>query len=287
MPDLDERVVAGLRAFADRAPVDADTWDETGRYVKKHRRQRQWRAGAVAAVLVAAVGVTAAITTTRGSDDDVQVVATSTTVAARPPAACPSPCAGTARADVNGDGELDTVGYMGEIGGSPETTPETFTLRVVFADGSVVETDVPTELVTYFWGASDVNGDGQAEIFLSDLSGAHAMHGVIYRWNGRDLARVLVNEVDGTHPEFEFFIDAAAYQAQALRCEGDRLVTVSVGRNADDGWTGTEVSYAWQPDGSLTGLDVQEVSYPPQADQAPAGTYTLQCPGLSDAIPGD
>ena len=50
MPDLDQRIADGLRALVDRAPVEADVWPATERYVAKHRRHRRTIAGAVVAV---------------------------------------------------------------------------------------------------------------------------------------------------------------------------------------------------------------------------------------------
>ena len=41
MSELDDRVANGLRELVGRAPVDADVWDDTAKYVVKHRHRRQ------------------------------------------------------------------------------------------------------------------------------------------------------------------------------------------------------------------------------------------------------
>jgi plastocyanin len=68
MSDLDQRIADGLRALVDRAPVEADVWPATKRYVAKHRRHRRTLAGAVVAVaLLAGVLVTVGVLGGAGS----------------------------------------------------------------------------------------------------------------------------------------------------------------------------------------------------------------------------
>src|SRR6185503_6809023 len=83
MPDLDQRVADGLRAFVERAPVEADVWPATERYVAKHRRHRRTIAGAVVAVALLA-GAVATVGVLRGSGSKVDVSEPSPTTAVQP-----------------------------------------------------------------------------------------------------------------------------------------------------------------------------------------------------------
>jgi plastocyanin len=68
MSDLDQRVTNGLRELVGRAPVDADVWQATERYVAKHRRHRHTLTAAVVAVAFVGGGVlTAAVVRDDGS----------------------------------------------------------------------------------------------------------------------------------------------------------------------------------------------------------------------------
>ena len=83
MPDLDQRIADGLRALVDRAPVEADVWPATERYVAKHRRHRRTMAGAVVAVAVLA-GVLVTVGVLGGAGSKVVVSHPSPTTQSQP-----------------------------------------------------------------------------------------------------------------------------------------------------------------------------------------------------------
>jgi plastocyanin len=59
MPDLDQRVVEGLHELAGRAPLTADLWPATRKYVGRHRRTRRALAGSAMVVVLAVSGLAA------------------------------------------------------------------------------------------------------------------------------------------------------------------------------------------------------------------------------------
>jgi hypothetical protein len=69
MRDIDERLTEGLRELVDRAPVEAEVWDDTARYVRKHKQRRQAALAGGVAAIVAAIGITAAVRSDGGKHD--------------------------------------------------------------------------------------------------------------------------------------------------------------------------------------------------------------------------
>lgn len=72
MPDLDQRVADGLRDLVGRAPVDADVWPATEKYVAKRRRQRHGAVGGLLAVALLAGGLVT-VGLVRGAHSNVTV----------------------------------------------------------------------------------------------------------------------------------------------------------------------------------------------------------------------
>jgi len=99
MPDLDQRIADGLRVLVDRAPVEADVWPATERYVEKHRRHRRTIAGAVVVVALLA-GSLVTVGVVRGGGSKVVVSDPTSTTQLQPVA--PSGAALAATGPIDG-----------------------------------------------------------------------------------------------------------------------------------------------------------------------------------------
>ena len=310
MSEFDDRVTEGLRELVDRAPVDAEVWDETGRYVAKHRRRRQAAIASVAAVTLAAVGIGVAANAAHGSKRQVNVAhgitvpppalattpltshptpkapsttaprATTSTIApVRLRDACPTRCIGRSDADVDGDGRVDHIGFM-ETKTAPATYPAQgeVKVRVVLATGAVSEFTDNDYLFGQWLGAADVNGDGKAEIFYMNSPGAHSFSGRVLRWDGTKL--VLVRDEHGL--PFEWFIDSALFYDGGFRCTGTTMVfTVYQYQGAGDGktgpWSGSETTYSWRG-GNVVKTSTRQLTA--EGRKVPDEAYGAHCPGL-------
>jgi hypothetical protein len=313
--ELDDRVTRGLRELADGAPVDADVWDDTERYVAKHRHRRQAAFASVAVVVVAAVGIGVAANAARSPKQQVNVahpsavstvppptlVATASTVVAptpttilatmapsptttipasrapAPPNACPFQCIGTAAADVDGDGRADHIGYM-EVTAPTAGAPGSVKIRVVFADGRVAEFDDKETIYAAWLGATDLNGDGHAEILYMNEAGAHSLNGKILRWDGNRLTQV--TDVDGK--PFAWTIDSFAFGDTGFRCTSNGIVVTSVTyQGSGDGttgpWSGDETTYSWMGQ-ALAASTPKPVTV--EGRTAASQVYGAHCPGL-------
>jgi hypothetical protein len=314
--DRDERVVNALRELVDRAPVEAEVWAETERHAARHRHRRQAMGAAFLIALVSAVAIAGVVSS--NSNEHVHVAAkvptstsattastsgptTATTTAPEPsttgappivPAvdACPGDCVGRATADVDGDGRPDNIGLSATPPLSGDITadkPSQLVLRVVFANGRVAEYDDTAQWDASLIGAADVNGDGGAEIFYFNNTGANLHSGYIVRWDGTKL--VAVQGPDGK--PFNTFTSGYALGGDGFRCSGNSFMTMTIDDNGPpDGWGATQTTYHWngnqlvkvaanqpmvitQPPAGPSG----EVSVPPEYDQI----IGVHCPGMA------
>ena len=243
MTDRDERVVNALREFVDRAPVDAEVWAETERHAARHRHRRQAMGAALVIALVAAVAIAGVVSS--NSNERVHVAATVPTSTSASVDACPGDCVGRATADVDGDGRPDNIGLSATPPLSGDATadkPSQLVLRVVFANGRVAEYDDTAEWDASLIGAADVNGDGRAEIFYFNNTGANLHSGYILRWDGSKL--VAVQGPDGK--PFNTFARGYALGGAGFRCSGSSFITMTIDDNGPpDGWNATQTTYHW------------------------------------------
>jgi hypothetical protein len=250
MSELDERVVTGLRELVDRAPVDADVWVETERLVQRHKHRRQTM---VAAAVVAIVGaLTVAGVGSTASEDRVHVAGTTpattstTSSVASGEVVCPFSCIGQTTADVDGDGHLDKIGLFANpplSGNAVGHSPSRIVVRVVFANGRVADYDDTAAWDASLVGTADLNGDGRAEIFYFNNTGANLHSGYILRWNGSKLVPVLGS--DGK--PFQTFTSGYAMGGDGFRCGDHSFITMAIQYGAPPtGWVATQTTYRWE-----------------------------------------
>ena len=98
MSDLDQRVTDGLRELVGRAPVDADVWPATERYVARHRRHRHAITGAVVVVALVGGGLLTAVAVRGGA---------SKVVVSNPGATTETTTAGPSRAALAATGPIE------------------------------------------------------------------------------------------------------------------------------------------------------------------------------------
>jgi hypothetical protein len=316
MGERDERVVNALRELVDRAPADAEVWAETERHLVRHKHRRQ-AAGAAAAIAVlsafAVAGAlsadskdrvrvataTPATTTSPVTAAPATVTASSTTTTETPATtptvdSCPAGCVGRATADVDGDGRPDQIGLFASPPLSGDITagrPSHLIVRVVMADGRVAEYNDTAEWDASLVGANDVNGDGKAEIFYFNHTGANLHSGYILYWD--DTKLVAVQGSDGK--PFNTFTSGYAMGGDGFRCSGNSFMTMTIGYGAPpDGWSAEETTYRWRGDQLVKVAENQPIgvtqppagpsgqsSAPPEYDQI----IGAHCPGLSATYP--
>ena len=137
----------------------------------------------------------------------------------------------------------------------------------------------------------DANGDGGAEIFYFNDTGANLFSGYILRWDGAGL--VAVQGPDGK--PFNTFTSGYAMGGEGFACRGNEFVTMGIGYGEPpDGWSGSETIYHW------SGNQLVKVSedQPIPISKAPAGTtgdywvppeydqiIGVHCPGVAPGYP--
>jgi hypothetical protein len=319
MSERDERMVSALRELVDLAPIEADVWADSERRVARRTRRRRTMGAIAVVVVVGVVGAVATGTlATTKSTKHVQVATTtptteragttnapttttpttatpttslaivapttlSTTPAATPTVdVCPDQCVGRASADVDGDGRLDEIGLSASPALSGDIVagkPSALLVRVLFADGRVTEHHDSADWDASLIGAADVNGDGRAEIFYFNNTGANLHSGPILRWDGANLAVVL--GPDGK--PFSTFTSGYALGGDGFRCAGNAFFTMNIN---DDGppshWNATQTAYNWK-DGRLVKVSAEQ---PIPLTQPPPGSSPGTTPVEYDQIIG-
>jgi plastocyanin len=157
MPDLDQRIADGLRALVDRAPLDADVWPATERYVAEHRRHRRTVAGAVVAVaLLAGVVVTVGVLGGAGS----KVVVSHPSLTAEPQPVGPR---GALTATGPTDGSF-TITATPQLFFSPSAvTVTTGIYAITLLDGSTGPHTLNFDDPTTLWSELIVNNQGETK----------------------------------------------------------------------------------------------------------------------------
>ena len=303
MGDVDDRVRDGLRTLVDRAPVDAEVWVATERHVDRAKHHRQLMAAATVVAIVAVVGAVGAHAA--NSHNRVRVATTTptptTTATTTPPtvpttsralSVCPVNCVGRATADVDGDGRPDQIGLFADPPLSKDimaNRPSKLVVRVAFATGRVAEYDDTADWDASLIGAFDLNGNGRANIFYFNFSGANNRMGHILRWNGSQLVAVqgtnsAAHGVDGT--PFTLFTSGYALGGDGFRCTDKGYVAMTIGHDgvsaaAPSGWSALQTTY------QLRGNELVRVDERPIAiTSPPAGTSDSYVPPEYDQIIG-
>ena len=132
-----------------------------------------------------------------------------------------------------------------------ENAPSKLVVSVVFADGRVAEYDDTAAWDASLVGAVDLNGDGKAEIFYFNDTGANLHSGHILRWDGSQL--VAVQGADGK--PFSTFISGYAMGGDGFRCVDNSYEAMTIGGNGQT-WDASEITYR------LIGNDLVKVSDP-------------------------
>jgi hypothetical protein len=297
MSELDERVVTGLRELVDRAPVDADVWVETERLVQRHKHRRQTMVAAAIVAIVAAFTVAGVRST--ASEDRVHVAgttpettSTTTSQMSSVPSgkvACPLSCIGQTTADVDGDSRLDKIGLFANpplSGDAVGNSPSKIAVRVVFANGRVAEYHDTAKWDASLVGTADLNGDGRAEIFYFNNTGANLHSGYILRWDGSKLVAVLGS--DGK--PFQTFTSGYAMGGDGFRCGDHSYIAMTIQYGAPpDGWVASETTYRWEDNALVKVTDKQPMAITQPAAGA-TGEFTVpteydqiigaHCPGM-------
>jgi plastocyanin len=158
MPDLDQRIADGLRALVDRAPVEADVWPATERYVAKHRRHRRTIAGAVVAVALLA-GVLVTVGVLRSAGSKVVVSDPSPTTELQPIG--PSGAALTATGPIDGS---FTITALPSLSFSPSAvTVTTGIYAITLVDGSTGQHTLNFDDPTTLWSEVIVQAEGETK----------------------------------------------------------------------------------------------------------------------------
>jgi hypothetical protein len=208
------------------------------------------------------------------ADDLVVLSGASAPSAADAAQVCANHCIGLAHADVDGDGRPDLIGYDA-TSINKDGTPTLARLTVVLASGRTITHDLPVQTAASWIGATDMNGDGRAEILLIDTMGAHAQSGKIYAWDGNDITPV--TGADGK--PFPIVVDSFAMGGSGFTCDGDKFETAYVLFNGVDPqkpgpWDVTTDTYEWH------GHELAKVGS--TTSQISGGTSNKQPAGVTD-----
>jgi plastocyanin len=160
MSDLDQRVTDGLRELVGRAPVDADVWPATERYVAKHHRHRHAITGAVVVVALAGGGLLTAVAV-RGAASKVTV--------SNPGATTETTTAGPRRAALAATGPTEgsftiTAQPAAQLAFAPSAlTVNTGIYAVTLVDGATTTHTLAFDDPTTLWSRLMVDSLGQAQ----------------------------------------------------------------------------------------------------------------------------
>ena len=215
---------------------------------------------------------------------------TSTTTApdAQAHDACPTNCIGKGRADVDGDGTLDDIGYIELQAPTGDAFETRVLVRVIFSDGRVAEHEDTGHFDPQWLGAADVFGDGMAKIFYFNEIGAHTLSGHILRFDGTGISAV--NEAG---KPFVITIDNYYLGDTSFSCDGGTLSVTTdqfegtLDPNAPDGaqpagaWSGTKTKYSWF-EGQLDKVGEEPISFTTTDSDQSARVSGAHCPGLPE-----
>jgi plastocyanin len=158
MPDLDQRISDGLRALVERAPVEADVWPATERYVAKHRRHRRTIVGAVVAVALV-TGAVATVGVLRSAGSKVVVSEPSPTTEVQP--VRPSGAALAATGPIDGS---FTITALPSLKFRPSAvTVTTGIYAIVLVDDSVGAHTLNFDDPTTMWSEMIVQDEGETK----------------------------------------------------------------------------------------------------------------------------
>jgi hypothetical protein len=226
-----------------------------------------------------------------------------TTVTTSPPTAprvavCPLDCVGQLTADVDGDGRPDQIGLFADpplSGDIMANRPSKLVVRVEFADGRVADYDDSAAWTASLIGAIDLNGDGQAEIFYFNDTGANLFMGHILRWDGTQL--VAVQGADGK--PFSTFTSGYAMGGDGFRCADNSYIAMTIDKDgvsaaAPSGWTASQTTYRLQGNVLVQVADAQPIAITPRPSGYTGDYYLppeyneiigVHCPGVVPESP--
>lgn len=198
---------------------------------------------------------------------------------------CPDRCIARARADVDGDGRIDHIGFFSQSASDGETA---LGVRVRLAGGAIVDYlhRGLTSLDRPYWlGADDMNGDGRAEIAFIDASGAHSHYGRILAFKAGELRTVTL----GGRP-YELILDTSIASNAGIVCRPaqGQLVAWFARYKGGRVYDGVETTFRWSST-RLLKADARRLEYrvaPPSTDsplELPpeiAARPLIACPGL-------
>jgi hypothetical protein len=245
--------------------------------------------------------------TTPSTSRPTSTITTPTTLPTASPTVnvCPFECLGLATADVDGDGRPDQIGLFANPPLSGNITagrPSKLDVRVVFANGRVADYHDTAVWDASLVGAVDLNGDGRADIFYFNFTGANNRMGHILRWNGSQLVAVQgstaeVQGADGT--AFTTFTSGYAMGADGFRCVNNSYISMTIhddGVTADSptGWNASQTTYRLHGNELVKTSGPQPIAItkqragttssfyvPPQYDQI----MGVHCPGVPFGYP--